>query len=90
MKKYSDDDYNDDFNYDDDFDDKDEKMAQAYLEDQELIKSEIDLVGRQINCEILDKAIFIAKGNWRWWFLSNKTKLKLVEEAYHKLRVVLE
>jgi glutamate-1-semialdehyde aminotransferase len=80
-----------DYEDDEDFDD-DEKSGEEELM-SEAIKAkntEIQVAIKALRSELLDKAIFIAKSNWRWIFMSNKRKMQQVDFVYKSLESLIE
>lgn len=71
--------------------DDDEEFEDEALKSVKVLKdAEIALALRSLRSELLDKAIFIAKSHWTWWFISNAKKMKRVEFAYKNLESLLE
>lgn len=54
-------------------------------------QQEFDVAHKQLNMEILEKAIKMAKGRWIWWiFASNKSRVKSVRFAYRNMLHMVE
>lgn len=86
-----------DFEDNDDFDEDkienygEELDAEETIRQYERIKqTEIDLTLRSLKSELLDKAIFIAKGSWSWWFISSNKKIERVKFIYKNLNYLVE
>jgi hypothetical protein len=45
-----------------------------------------DLAHKQLNLEVMEKAIKITKSRWIWWqFASHKSRIKAINYAYRRL-----
>ena len=48
-------------------------------------ETEFALANKQLNIEILEKAIRVARSSWKWWFLTSERRAKLIRNAYRTL-----
>jgi hypothetical protein len=49
-------------------------------------QQEFDIAHKQLNIELMEKAIRVVKGRWFWWlFSSHKTRLKEITRTYRRL-----
>jgi hypothetical protein len=54
-------------------------------------QQEFDVAHKQLNIEVLEKAIRVAKSRWFWWlFASQKSKLKAIRQTYRSLLTAVE
>lgn len=69
---------------------EEELMAEALKSSKDMKDAEIALALRSLRSELLDKAIFIVKSHWTWWFMSNAKKMDKVRFAYKNLESLLD
>lgn len=88
MRRFYDPD-DDDFNiHNEDAELNDEELAAAYafIDESDLAHAmQIDLAEQELDQEMMNKAIKIAKQNWFWSFKSNKKKMSEIEFIYTEL-----
>lgn len=54
-------------------------------------QQEFDVAHKQLNIEVLEKAIRVTKGHWLWWmFASQKSRFKAVRQTYRFLLKTIE
>jgi hypothetical protein len=83
---------------DDDFEDNNEENSEFWMEFvdpnnmgipiEDIISNreeEFVIAHKQLNIDILDKSITMAKGCWLWYFMSTKRKSRLVSKIYREL-----
>ena len=74
---------------DDDFDEMEaEMMADAIAQNNKNHEEQLRLAHRQMQYDLLDKAIFVSKG-WLWNFLPHSVKLYEVARAYETLKKLI-
>lgn len=86
MSKY--DDFRDDDFEDDEFErDEAERMAEEIVSNSKAaLDAEFNIAEKSIRCELLDKAIYIAKSTWLWWFLPQSSKIRRINKVFQSLR----
>lgn len=76
--------------YFNDDEDMDEDMDEEFSpEETEFISAQIDLVSIDLNQRLLDSAIEICRDSWLWRFYTTGRKLKLVNEVYRQLDLLM-
>lgn len=54
-------------------------------------QQEFDVAHKQLNIEMMEKAIRVTKDRWFWWtFASQKSRLKAIRHAYRSLLTAVE
>lgn len=91
MKRfYFNDDDDDEFNiYDEEAELSDEEMATAYafIDEGDLAQAmRIELAEVELDQDLMDKAINIARQSWFWSFKSNEKKMRDIEFIYQNLK----
>jgi len=88
MRRFYDPD-DDDFNiHDEEAELSDEELAAAYafIDESDLAQAiQIELAEQELDQEMMNKAIKIAKQNWFWSFKSSKKKISEIEFIYTEL-----
>lgn len=95
MKRfYSDDSEDEDFNiYNEDEEMNDDEMSTAYafIDENDIMGAmQLDIAEQQLNQELLDRAIKIAKQSWFWSFKSVEKKMLKIELVYNHLKKIIE
>jgi len=95
MKRfYSDDSDDEEFNiYNEENEMSDDEMATAYafIDESDIMGAmQLDIAEQQLNQELMDRAIGIAKQSWFWSFKSIEKKMSEIELIYNHLKSILE
>lgn len=48
-------------------------------------EEEFAIAHKQLNVDILEKSIVVAKGHWLWWFMSTTRRSRLIRRTYRDL-----
>ena len=60
---------------------------QAIIEEEQAIQqAQIDFVSRELNHRVIRMAIRTCEKSFWWRFYSQNTKLRLIEQAYYRIR----
>lgn len=91
MKRYYDNDSDDEKDPYFEPEDNEENDAIAYIDQQNVIDvMNIDLAQSDLNQKLLAKAIRIARQNWLWFFKSVDNKISDIEKIYQQLTKIMD
>lgn len=78
------------FNEDEEMEDE-EGEAYAFIDESDLIGAmQLDIAEQELNQEMLEKAMKIAKQSWFWIFKSSSAKMSEIEFIYKKLKKIAD
>lgn len=67
-----------------------EMMAEALSQSNKNREEEVKLAKLKLKSELMDKAIFVCKGHWLWWFTSHDHKMLKISEVYETLEKLID